>query len=145
MIQMFKKSEKSLFEVINKYLSKKGHEIVMSIFLSDYNGHDIYIRFDYVKKLSVYKIVWFDLNFIDLKHLDEYINQQIVTKYIALQLVDKIITNNRESSYALNDDIKGDRVEVLFYKENNVTEFVFDRFLPIDWAFLIDPFALLTT
>ena len=139
---MFKKSEKSLFEVINKYLSKKGHEIVMSIFLSDYNGHDIYIRFDYVKKLSVYKIVWFDLNFIDLKHLDEYINQQIVTKYIALQLVDKIITNNRESSYALNDDIKGDRVEVLFYKENNVTEFVFDRFLPIDWAFLIDPFAL---
>ena len=140
---MFKKEKKSLFEIINKYLTKKGHEIVMSIFLSDYNNHDIYIRFDYVKKLSVYKVVWFDMNFLDIKHIDEYINQQIVTKFIAMQLIEKIMSNKNDSAYYFNDEIKGDRVEVLFYQDKKVKEFVFDRFLPIEWAFLIDPFALI--
>lgn len=139
---MFKKKDNSLFDIINNYLKKKEHEIVMSIFLSNYNGHDIYIRFDYVKKLQVYKILWFDLNFIDPKHLDDYTNQQIVTKYIAVKLVEQIIDNVKESDYEFNDDIKGDRVEILFYKEDKITEYVFDRFLPVKWAFLIDPLAL---
>ena len=65
-----KKKEKNIFEFINKHLTKKGHELVMSVFLSDYNNHDIYIRFDYIPKISVYKIVWVDLKFIDLKNID---------------------------------------------------------------------------
>ena len=139
---MRKKKEKSIFEIINTHLRKKGHELVMSIFLSNYNGHDIYIRFDYVTKLQVYKVVWFDMNFIDIKHLDDYTNQQIVTKYIAMQLVEKILSNNKDSDYSLRNDIKGDRVEILFYKDGQIKEFVFDRFLPLKWAFLIDPLAL---
>ena len=91
---MFRKNE-SIFDKINKYLTKKGHELVMSVFLSDFNNHDIYIRFDYVGKLSVYKIVWVDLKFIDEKRLEDYINQQIVTKYVALQIVDKILEINK--------------------------------------------------
>ncbi len=137
-----KKKEKNIFEFINKHLMKKGHELVMSIFLSDYNNHDIYIRFDYLPKLSVYKIVWVDLKFIDIKNIDAYINQQIVTKYIAMNLVESLLSLKKESSYEISKDIKGDRVEVLFYNEGKVTEFVFDRFLPLDWAFLIDPLAL---
>ena len=140
---MFRKKEDSKFEIINKYLRKKGHELVMSVFLSNYNNHDIYIRFDYIAKLSVYKIVWVDLNFIDYKHLGDYINQQTVTKYVALQLVEKIVVNDKESDYSLNDDIKGDRVEILFYSEKGIKEYVFDRFLPLDWSFLIDPLALI--
>ncbi|MBQ4031143.1 MAG: hypothetical protein II625_05260 [Bacilli bacterium] len=139
---MFKKKDESKFEIINRYLRRRGHELVMSIYLSNYNNHDIYIRFDYIEKLSVYKIVWFDLNFIDLKHLSDYMNQQIVTKYIALKLVEKILVNEKDSDYRINDDIKGDRVEILFYKDKGVREFVFDRFLPLDWSFLIDPLAL---
>lgn len=114
----------------------------MSVFLSDFNNHDIYIRFDYVGKLSVYKIVWVDLKFIDEKHLEDYINQQIVTKYVALQIVDKILEINKESSYKIDPDIKGDRVEMILYRGEEVREFVFNRFLPIDWDFLIDPLAL---
>lgn len=140
---MLKKNKNTLFDVINKHLTKKSHEIVMSIFLSDFNNHDIYIRFDYVKKLSVYKIVWFDLNFFDVKHIEDYMNQQIVTKFIALQLVDKIVKNDRDSAYCFNENVKGDRVEVLFYKEDKIKEYVFNRFLPLEWAFLIDPLALI--
>ena len=64
---MFEK--KNIFEKINSFLHKKGHEIVMSLYLDGYNGNQIYIRVDYVRKLSVYKVVWVDLNYIDEKHL----------------------------------------------------------------------------
>ncbi len=138
---MFKKN-KSIFDKINNYLSKKGHELVMSIFLSDFNKHNIYIRFDYVDKLSVYKIVWIDLNFVDEKHLEDYINQQIMTKYLAVQIVEKIFENKMDSSYKIDEDIKGDRVEIIYYQGEKVKEFVFNRFLPLEWDFLIDPLAL---
>ena len=137
-----KKKEVNVFEFINKHLAKKGHELVMSIFLGDYNNHEIYIRFDYLPKLSVYKVVWVDMKFIDLKNIDAYINQQIVTKYIAMQIVEHILEIENDSDYRIDDDIKGDRVEILLYKNGGIKEFIFDRFLPLDWSFLIDPIAL---
>ena len=59
-------NKKSSFDKINDYLVKKGHELVFSIYLADYNGNNIYIRFDYVPKIAVYKIVWVDLNFLNV-------------------------------------------------------------------------------
>ena len=53
-------SKKSVFDKINDYLNKRGHELVLSIYLNNYNGNNIYIRVDYVRKLSIYKIVWVD-------------------------------------------------------------------------------------
>ena len=43
-MKLFNKN-KSIFDKINEHLSKKGHELVMSIFLNNFNGNDIYIRF----------------------------------------------------------------------------------------------------
>ena len=76
-------SKKSIFDKINDYLVKKGHELVMSIYLNNYNGNNIYIRVDYVRKLSIYKVVWVDLNFLNPKKMDAYIkSQQTVNKTI---------------------------------------------------------------
>ena len=50
---MFKKVD--IVDKIDKYLTKSGHEKVFTIKLSKYNGNDIYIRFDYVAKISAYK------------------------------------------------------------------------------------------
>ena len=43
---------------------------------NNYNGNNIYIRFDYVKELSVYKVVWVDLNFFNEKNIEKYIQQE---------------------------------------------------------------------
>ena len=142
MMKMFNKKD-SIFEKVNKHLTKKGHELVTSIFLSDYNHHDIYIRFDYVSKISAYKISWIDLNFFNEKKMDDYINQQIVTKYLALKMVEKILSVDFLSTHLVNEEIKGDLVEVILYKQENVIEFVFSRYLPLEWSFLIDIFALI--
>jgi hypothetical protein len=100
---------------------------------------------DFVKKLSVYKIVWIDLNFFDEKKIEDYINVQMITKFLALKIVEKMLMIKHDGGYVANDDIIGDRVEVLTYFSNNQKEFVFDRFLPLDWEFLIDPLAMLFT
>lgn len=134
---------KSAFDKINDYLMKKGHELVMSIYLSNYNGNNIYIRFDFIKKMSVYKIVWFDLNYFDEKHLEDYVSMQLVTKYLSVKLVEKMMEVNKESTYSFNDKIMGDRVEILTYFKNQSREYIFDRFLPLELDFFIDPLAII--
>lgn len=136
------KNDTSVFDKINKYLAKKGHEMFLSIYLKDYNGNNIYVRFDFVSKLSVYKIVWVDLNFFDEKHIEDYVNIQMVTKYLSMKIVEKLTEEEYENKYALDDEILGDRVEVLTYFKGT-HEYIFDRFLPLDWEFLVDPLAMI--
>ena len=140
-MEMFQK--KSVFDKIENHLKKKGHQLCMSIFLSNYNGNNIYVRFDYVPKYSVYKIVWFDFNFFDEKHIEDYINIQTVTKILSMRLVNLMTKQEYVSDYAFNEKIMGDRVEILSYFKDKVYEFVFDRFLPLEWKFLIDPLAII--
>jgi hypothetical protein len=136
------RSKKSIFDKINDYLIKKGHELVMSIYLNNYNGNNIYIRVDYIRKLSIYKVVWVDLNFLNPKKLDAYINSQMVTKYIAVKLIEQLNRLKLDSSYEFNDKIIGDRVEVVTYLNDSIKEYVFDRFLPLEWEPFIDLFAI---
>ncbi len=144
MVNMFG-SKKSIFDKINDYLSKKGHELVMSIYLNNYNNNNIYIRVDYVRKLSIYKVVWVDLNFFNPKKMDEYINSQMMTKYIAVKLIEQLNQIKMDSDYVFNDKILGDRVEVVTYLNDVPKEYVFDRFLPLDWEPFIDLFAIVFT
>lgn len=143
MIGMLFNKNKNVFDKINDYLTKKGHELVMSVYLSNYNGNNIYVRFDYVRKMSVYKIVWIDLNYLDEKNLEDYISSQLVTKYSSIGLVDKLLEINEDSSYSFNDKIIGDRVEILTYLKGQYKEYIFDRFIPLEWEFFIGPLAMI--
>lgn len=143
MIYMFKR--KNIFERINNFLQKKGHEFVMSIFLDDYNGNEIYIRLDYVPKLEVYKIVWFDLHFIDEKKLEDYLNIQTMTKYLATKIIKIMLETDYESGYFENENFIGDRVEIISNFKPDTYEFIFQRFLPQEWSFLIDVLVIIFT
>lgn len=136
-------SKKSVFDKINDYLNKRGHELVLSIYLNNYNGNNIYIRVDYVRKLSIYKIVWVDLNFFNEKRIADYMNMQMVTKYIAVKLMENLAKVTADSSYYLNDKIIGDRVEIVSYLGKDPKEYVFDRFLPLELEVFIDVFAII--
>ena len=138
---MFKKL--SIFEKINKYLYKKGHELVMSIFFDEYNGNQIYVRVDYVPKLSVYKVVWADLKFMDEKDIGNYLNIQMMTKFMADRLIETMIHSEYESGIFEKKGIIGDRVEIISYFKEDRYDFVFDRFLPLEYKFLIDPLVII--
>lgn len=138
---MFKKV--SIFEKINKHLYKKGHELVMSLLFDEYNANQIYVRVDYLPKLSVYKVVWVDLNFIDEKNLEHYINMQMMTKFMADRLINIMLDSKYESGIFEKEGIIGDRVEIISYLKEDRYDFVFDRFLPLEWKFLIDPLVII--
>lgn len=140
---MILNSRKSVFDKIDSFLSKKGHELVMSIYLNNYNGNNIYVRVDYVRKLSIYKVVWVDLNFFNSKNMDAFINMQMVTKYLAIKLMENITKIQQESSSFINDRIMGDRVEIVTYVSETPKEYIFDRFMPFELKGFIDIFAII--
>ncbi len=140
---MFKKKNMSIFEKIDKYLTKLNHECVMSIFLDGYNGNDIFIRFDYCRDIMTYKVIWCDLKFFDEKKMDKYLNMQMITSGLANKLVDCLALLQLKDDAILNDKIIGDRVEIVSYQQEQIHEYIFDRFLPLEWEKLIDPIVII--
>ena len=138
---MFKKV--SIFEKINKHLHKKGHELVMSLLFDEFNNNQIYVRVDYLPKISVYKVVWMDLNFIDENNLEQYINMQMMTKFMADRLIDIMLNSKYESGIFEKKGIIGDRVEIISYLKEDRYDFIFDRYLPLELKFLIDPLVII--
>ena len=143
MIKMFKK--KNNFEKINDYLSKKDHDLIMSIYLEKFNNYSIYIRYDYVKSIQAYKITWVDMDFLNFKNIDEYINSQIMTRTMGLKL-DRLLGNIKyENVYIEDKNILGDKVEIVFSNRFGDKEYVFQRFLPKELEALFDPIVITFT
>jgi hypothetical protein len=134
------KYEKSM-KTIDRYLKKRGYNTYLTIFLNGYNNNHIYISFNYVEKIKAYRMVWFDLNYIDLKHLDRYISEQIMTSFAANKLVEGIVGLKIKPALEFSDDILGDRVIIKNYLKDGEV-YGFDRFLPKKWSSLIDPIIL---
>lgn len=122
--------KKSVYEVINKYLVKKGHSCDFSMNLIDYSNSNIYVRFDYVKKINAYKVVWVDFTCFDEKNVEPYINMQIVLDELGHRVIEILRKLKLEDKDYLNDRIKGDRVELINYVSKPDWTIVFDRFLP---------------
>lgn len=137
------KKEKNIQNIVDKYLAKKGHDKVLTIYLDNYNGNKIYVRYDYVTDIMVYKVTWVDLNFFNEKKIDKFINSQTVTKLLATRMAEIITKVNVPSGEVLDDNIIGDRVTIINYESKETGTYVFDRFLPLEWKFLIDPLAII--
>lgn len=136
--------DEKLLKKIDSYLNKKSHINYFTVKLISYNNNYIYIRFDYVNKIKAYKVAWFDLKYINVKELDQYINMQLVTSFFANKMVEFLSKVTIDSGEVLNHDILGDRVEIINrLMPSDVKTYKFDRFLPIEWKTLIDPLALI--
>lgn len=128
---------------IKKYLTRKGHDTIFSIYIENYNKINLYISFDYVKKVSAYKITWFDLNFIDNRKLSDYQNSQFVSKKLALNIVDAISKINIDEEIQSDDSIIGDRIYLFLNKDSASLTYGFTRFLPLEWEAFIDPIVII--
>lgn len=138
-----KETNPKVIKKINKYLRKIGHEIITSIFLEEYNGRNIYVCFNFVKKLSVFKVTAFDLNFIDLKHMEDYISIQTVNRIIASSIVSCLKKVSCPNKNYNNPDIIGDCVHITLKKEKENLSYSFSRFLPEELKSLAEPMTLI--
>ena len=105
--------DEKLLKKIDTYLNKKSHINYFTVKLISYNNNYIYIRFDYVDKIKAYKVVWFDLKYINIKELDQYINMQLVTSFFANKMVEFLSKVQIDSGEVLNHNVLGDRIEII--------------------------------
>ena len=105
----------SRIKMIKKHYQK--NKLILDLQLYNYDGYNIYIRIDYINKLKIYRLSWFDLD--DLSY---YSIEQIESyTYLTKDMIDSIIDflKNKEGD---NDDIKLEEDQVILkVYPNNLT------------------------
>lgn len=118
---------------IKKYLKKQ--ELFLEIYLLNYETYNIYIRIDYIKKLNIFKLSWFDLEVIKDNNIEKYMN----VGYISRKIVDNIIKilENKENNYHEEQN----KNTVIFNAYiNEGYHYQFNRYIPKELSFLSEIF-----
>ncbi len=84
---------------IKKYFKKD--RMYLELYVFNYEGYYFYITINYIKKLKVYKLSWFDLNVLDENKMEKYVNYV----YISNELIDRI--NVHYCNYIVNSQYQG--------------------------------------
>ncbi len=131
-------------KAIKRYF--KRDKMFLELYLLDYEGYNFYIVINYIKKIKSYKLSWFDLDILEEKKIDKYINYE----YIDDQLISNI--NECFSKYIVSSNYQDD-----LKKENNIVmlnaniktkvdekiSVSFNQFLPKSLAHLSDLFIVI--
>ncbi len=126
--------------LIDKYLKKQKHICIFDILTNDVNNLSLYIRLDYVKKSSLYKVIWVNLTQMTSNKASEWINTNLIYPSQAEEFKRIIATNGITKDYIDNDDINCSVImnsHITNYP-NNKTTFEFKRYIPECWSFLAD-------
>ena len=126
----------SRIKMIKKHYQK--NKLILDLQLYYYDGYNIYIRIDYIKKLKIYRLSWFDLD--DLSYYSIFqINSYT---YLTKDMVDSIIEFLRNKDGDNEDiDLEDDQVILKVYP-NNCT-YTFSKYIPKNWAFLTKIFIMI--
>ena len=126
----------SRIKMIKKHYQK--NKLILDLQLYYYDGYNIYIRIDYIKKLKIYRLSWFDLD--DLSY---YSIEQIESyTYLTKDMIDSIIDflKNKEGD---NDDIKLEEDQVILKVYPNNLTYTFNKYIPKNWAFIARIFIMI--
>lgn len=126
----------SRIKMIKKHYQK--NKLILDLQLYNYDGYNIYIRIDYINKLKIYRLSWFDLD--DLSY---YSIEQIESyTYLTKDMIDSIIDflKNKEGD---NDDIKLEEDQVILKVYPNNLTYTFNKYIPKNWAFLARIFIMI--
>ena len=126
----------SRIKMIKKHYQK--NKLILDLQLYYYDGYNIYIRIDYIKKLKIYRLSWFDLD--DLSY---YSVEQIESyTYLTKDMIDSIIDflKNKEGD---NDDINLEEDQVILKVYPNNLTYTFNKYIPKNLAFLSRIFIMI--
>lgn len=126
----------SRIKMIKKHYQK--NKLILDLQLYYYDGYNIYIRIDYIKKLKIYRLSWFDLD--DLSY---YSIEQIESyTYLTKDMIDSIIDflKNKEGD---NEDIKLEEDQVILKIYPNNLTYTFNKYIPKNWAFIARIFIMI--
>ncbi len=133
-------------EVINKYFKKQKVINILEIEFIKYLNTNLYIRLDYYKKDYIYRLTWINLDMCTENNLLNFLNVEIVPSEVCeyiIKLVQGKAFNSKKLPKKYDDDIVRIKIntKTLILGSNQLE---FYRYLPIEYNFLVDVFAILS-
>ena len=103
----------------------------LELSLINYEGFNIYIRIDYVKKLNVYKLRWYDLDIIDYEKLRYYVCEELILP----SYIDNIATLTKSIKSNKNVKVKNEGLVELNINtpalDNKFLSYKFNYYIPV--------------
>ena len=132
-------------KLIDKYLKRKSYVILFDILMENIDESTTYIRLDYDKKSSTYRLSWFNISQMNTNKVESWINSTLMHP----SKVDEfkaIIANNGISADYVDEDNINSLITINSYLTNykyNKNAFQFKRYIPSCWKFLADAIYIL--
>lgn len=126
---------------IRKYYKKNALMLELQLLL--YENCNIYIRLDYDKKIKTYRLSWFDLDMLDLKHIE----RQISFEYLDENYVDAIFKSlekrNTDQEEFYKEELDNGKVILTLFNQGKSYTYKFFKYIPKKIAFLSDIFIII--
>lgn len=132
--------------LIKKSLEKKKENIIVDLFIKDYDKSNFYIALVFNKTIDKYKVLFVPLDAIDKGKVDEYFCYQFIFVDTVNYLLE--IINNEERCNDLEFRNRQSKTLNSYYIEintyiNNNYKYITNQFLPKDWLFLFEVVVVL--
>ena len=128
---------------INLALRKRKEEVVLDLYLKDYEHSNYYFALVFNKKIDMFKMLFVPLDLVDsISKVSEYFCYQ----FIYLNQVEHILSTMNNNKHVFNDSKIIDRktnefdsyyVEINYYDKDKYT-FKFSQYIDREYLFLFD-------
>jgi len=128
-----KKELETKINKIKKHFNNKN--LFLEIYFLNYEGINLYIRIDYIRKLKVYKVNWFNLNVLNLKKIERYMGSE----YINSETIEYMIKILEGKENNFHKEEEKNTVILNCYYENGY-HYQFTKYIPKELSFLKEIF-----
>lgn len=116
----------------------KKTKLFLEIYLLNYETFNIYIRIDYIKKLKVYKLSWFNLEVLNTNKIERYMGSEYINSGTINHIMS--ILETKENNYHEEKNNNNVILNTYFGKGYH---YQFNRFIPKELSFLSEIFIII--
>lgn len=117
---------------IRKYYRK--NKLLLELQFILYEGFNIYIRLDYIKKLNTYRLSWFNLDVVDNIFIERTMSFECVSEQSVKNLFKDIDTYKAYKEK--NKKVDSDKVILSLFDNKKTYTYEFYKYIPKEIAFL---------
>ena len=137
-------TNKDKVELIKKYLKKQFSVFELELF--NYEGYNLFITCNYLKKEKCYRMCWLDLNYIYDKDIEKYLSCIYIPHHIVDLIYEELSTVIQTVKYdniiELDKDIAIFNANIKTEVDNNIS-IGFNKYLPEECGYLFKVIAFI--
>lgn len=139
---------KDLMQAIVKFLTKKKENVIVDLYIKNYNKANFYIALVYSKKVEMFKVLFIPLDIVKNYDFENYACYQFINSILVNYILETI--NNAKEKYKDlsirnqdNKKINNYYIEINTYVFSENYIFSATKYLPKEWSFFYDIIVIL--